>query len=129
MTTLPTAARRLYERRYCARGEAAENRIKEQKLDLFSDRTSCHALKANQFRLWLSSFAYVLMHGLRRLALRGTELERATCGTIRLRLLKVGAQVMVSVRRVLFRLAAGWPLAGLFRAALRNLRWRTSELT
>lgn len=121
VTTLPTEARRLYEKRYCARGEAAENRIKEQKLDLFSDRTSCHALKANQFRLWLSSFAYVLLHGLRRLALRGTELARATCGTIRLRLLKVGAQVVVSARRVLFRLAAGWPLAGLFAGALGRL--------
>lgn len=122
VTTLPTAARRLYEKRYCARGEAAENRIKEQKLDLFSGRTSCHALQANQFRLWLSSFAYVLLHGLRRLGLRGTELERASCGTIRLKLLKVGAQVLVSVRRVLFRLAEGWPLAGLFARALKKLR-------
>jgi len=122
VTTLPTGARRLYEKRYCARGDAAENRIKEQKLDLFSGRTSCHTLQANQFRLWLSSFAYVLMHGLRRLGLRGTELERATCGTIRLKLLKVGAQVVVSVRRVLFRLAAGWPLAGLFGRALKKLR-------
>ena len=122
VTTLPTEARRLYEKRYCARGEAAENRIKEQKLDLFSDRTSCHALKANQLRLWLSSFAYTLLAGLRRLGLRGTALERATCGTIRLRLLKVGAQVVVSVRRVLFRLAGGWPLAGLFAQALKRLR-------
>ena len=122
VTSLPTAARRLYEKRYCARGEAAENRIKEQKLDLFSDRTSCHTLKANQFRLWLSGFAYVLLHGLRRLGLRGTELERATCGTIRLKLLKVGAQVVVSARRVLFRLAGGWPLAGLFARAVKTLR-------
>ena len=129
VTTLPTEARRLYEKRYCARGEAAENRIKEQKLDLFSDRTSCHALKANQFRLWLSSFAYTLLAGLRRLGLRGTALERATCGTIRLRLLKVGARVVVSVRRVLFRLAGGWPLAGLFRVALRNLRCQAPKLT
>jgi hypothetical protein len=128
VTTLPTAARRLYEKRYCARGEAAENRIKEQKLDLFSDRTSCHALKANQLRLWLSSFAYTLLAGLRRLGLRGTALARATCGTIRLRLLKVGAQVVVSVRRVLFRLAGGWPLAGAFRVALQNLRCRDEEL-
>lgn len=129
VTTLPTEPRRLYERRYCARGEAAENRIKEQKLDLFSDRTSCHTLQANQLRLWLSSFAYVLLAGLRRLALRGTQLERATCGTIRLKLLKVGAQVLVSVRRVLFRLAGGWPLAGLFRVALRNLRLQEPRLT
>jgi len=128
VTTLPSAARRLYEKRYCARGEAAENRIKEQKLDLFSDRTRCHSLRANQLRLWLSSFAYVLLHALRRLALRGTALERAPCGTIRLKLLKVGALVLVSVRRVLVRLAGGWPWAALFKTALNNLHWLRAQL-
>ena len=102
VTSLPIddwSARALYEDLYCARGEM-ENRIKEQQLGLFADRTSCHALRANQLRLWLSSIAYLIVHDLRRLALAGTELAHAQVGTIRCRLLKIGAIVTVSVRRI-----------------------------
>ena len=84
--------RPLYEKRYRARGEM-ENRIKECQLDLFADRTSSHTMRANQLRLWLASFAYVLMSALRRGGLAGTRLADATCGTIRLKLLKIGALV------------------------------------
>lgn len=104
--------RELYEQVYCERGEA-ENRIKEQQLDLFADRTSTTAFKSNQLRLWLSSVAYTLMQALRTL-LEGTELERATCGSIRTKLLKIGAQVRVSVRRVLVSLSSAYPLQELF---------------
>jgi hypothetical protein len=113
--------RALYEDIYCARGDM-ENRIKEQQLDLFADRTSAAPFKANQLRLYFSSFAYVLLHHLRRVGLRGTELARAQCGTIRLKLLKIGALVSVSVRRIRFRMASGYPYADLFRQVLRNLR-------
>lgn len=92
-------ARALYEDLYCARGEMG-NRIKECQLDLFADRTSTATMRSNQFRLWLSSFAYALMESMRRLTLVGTELEKATAGTIRLKLLKIGAVVTVSIRRV-----------------------------
>jgi hypothetical protein len=113
--------RNLYEDIYCARGEM-ENRIKEQQLDLFADRTSSATMRANQLRLYFSSFAYVLLHHLRRVGLRGTTLARAQCGTIRLKLLKIGALVSVSVRRVRFRMASGYPHAELFRQVLANLR-------
>ncbi len=113
--------RDLYENLYCARGDM-ENRIKEQQLDLFADRTSASALISNQLRLYFSSFAYVLMHHLRRVGLRGTELARAQCGTIRLKLLKIGSLVSVSVRRVRFRMASGYPYIHLFWQVLRNLR-------
>ena len=93
------AARELYENFYCARGEM-ENRIKEAQLDLFADRLSTATFRANQLRLWLASAAYVLMHALRRIGLKGTALARACAHTIRLRLLKIGAVVTVSVRRV-----------------------------
>ncbi len=93
------AARALYEQFYCARGEC-ENRIKEAQLDLFADRLSAATFRANQLRLWLASAAYVLMHTLRRVGLAGTALARACANTIRLRLLKIGAVVTVSVRRV-----------------------------
>ena len=102
VTSLPPErfdAKTLYETLYCARGDM-ENRIKEQQLDMFADRTSAHTMRANQLRLWFSSVAYVLMNLLRRFGLRGTELERAQVGTIRLKLLKLGALVRVSVRRV-----------------------------
>lgn len=89
-------AQELYEKIHCARGEM-ENRIKECQLDLMADRTSAATLKANQLRLWLSSLAYVLVTALRRLALKGAELQEATAGTIRLKLLKLGALVTVSV--------------------------------
>ena len=85
-------ARALYEDFYCARGDM-ENRIKEQQLDLFADRTSAATMRANQLRLYFSSAAYMLLHALRRLGLRNTDLARAQCGTIRLKLLKIGAQV------------------------------------
>jgi hypothetical protein len=104
--------RDLYERIYCERGEM-ENRIKEQQLDLFADRTSTHTMKANQLRLWFSSVAYTLLQALRSV-LEGTELERATCGSIRTKLLKIGAQVRVSVRRVLVSLTSAYPLQELF---------------
>jgi len=111
----------VYERLYCARGEM-ENRIKEQQLDLFADRTSAQTMRANQLRLWFSSFAYVLMSALRRRALNGTRMAKATCGTIRLKLLKIGAQVHISVRRFLIRLASACPYQDVFQEALRNLR-------
>jgi hypothetical protein len=111
----------LYEDIYCARGEM-ENRIKEQQLDLFADRTSASVLRANQLRLYLSSFAYVLLQYVRRVGLQGTELARAQCGTIRLKLLKIGALVSLSVRRIRFRMSSGYPYADLFRQVLGNLR-------
>jgi hypothetical protein len=124
VTSLPATradARTLYEDLYCARGDM-ENRIKEQQLDLFADRTSSHTMRANQNRLYFSSFAYVLLCAVRRLGLQGTELARAQCGTIRLKLLKIGAQVRISVRRVRVSLSESFPGADLFREALRNLR-------
>ena len=114
-------AQSLYEDHYCARGEM-ENRIKEQQLELFADRTSTHYLKSNQVRLWMSSVAYVLMNEMRRLGLAGTEMEQAQCGTIRLKLLKIGAQVQVTVRRVVVRLASSYPFQELFLAIYRKLR-------
>ena len=114
-------ARTLYEQIYCARGEM-ENRIKEQQLGLFADRTSCHTLRANQLRLWLSSIAYLILHDLRRLALAGTQLARAQVGTIRCRLLKIGAIVSVSVRRIYISLSSVFPLQELFARILANIR-------
>ena len=104
-----------YRTRYCPRGEM-ENRIKEQQLYLFADRTSCTRFLANQFRLLLSSFAYVLLDGLRRLGLSGTKQSRWRVDTIRLRLLKIAARVGVSCRRVVFHLASHCPWAELFEA-------------
>jgi hypothetical protein len=101
-------ARTLYEDIYCARGEV-ENRIKEQQLDLFADRTSAATLRANQLRLWFASFAYVLLEALRRIGLRHTQFATATCGTIRLKLLKIGAQVRRSVRRIKVAMASAFP--------------------
>jgi hypothetical protein len=100
--------RRLYEVIYCARGEM-ENRIKECQLDLFADRTSAATMRANQLRLWFASFAYVLLCGLRRIGLGFTQFARASCGTIRLRLLKIGALVSVSARRVVVAMASACP--------------------
>ena len=114
-------ARTLYEDLYCARGDM-ENRIKEQQLALFADRTSTHEMHANQLRLYFSSFAYVLMQTLRRLALQGTALARAQCGTIRLKLLKVGVQVRISVRKVWLAFAESYPYAALFRQVLTRLQ-------
>jgi hypothetical protein len=112
--------RELYERVYCERGEA-ENRIKEQQLDLFADRTSAATMKANQLRLWLSSVAYTVMQALRGM-LAETELARATCATMRLKLLKIGAQVRVSVRRVLVSMASSYPLQRLFTTVYERVR-------
>jgi Transposase DDE domain group 1 len=100
-------ARRLYEAVYCARGEA-ENRIKECQLDLFADRTSTATMKANQLRLWFASMAYVLLCALRRIGLRHTQFADATCGTIRLRLLKIGALVRISCRRIKVAMASAF---------------------
>jgi hypothetical protein len=111
----------LYETLYCARGEM-ENRIKEQQLGMFADRTSTATMRGNQLRLYFSSIAYILMHDLRRLALKGTDLERAQCTTIRLKLLKIGAQIHVTVRRVWIRMAAGYPYKAAFEQAFNNLQ-------
>jgi hypothetical protein len=112
--------RSLYEDFYCARGDM-ENRIKEQQLDLFADRTSTHALHSNQIRLYLSSMAYCVLVALRRLALAGTEMAKAQCGTIRLRLLKIGAQVRITARNIWISMAAGHPAAAIFAAAHQRL--------
>jgi hypothetical protein len=111
----------LYERIYCARGEM-ENRIKECQLDLDADRTSAATMRANQLRLWLSSLAYVLMDAVRRLGLAGTELADATAGTIRLKLLKIGAVVTVSCRRIKLAFASACPVKEVFAVALERLR-------
>jgi hypothetical protein len=113
-------ARHLYEKVYCARGEM-ENRIKECQLDLFADRTSTATLRANQLRLWFASMAYVLLAALRRIALAQTQFARATCGTIRLKLLKIGALVTVSVRRVRIAMASGYPWQAEWAAAHARL--------
>ncbi len=114
------AARSLYEDFYCARGDL-ENRIKEQQLDLFADRTSTHALHSNQIRLYLSSIAYSVLVALRRLALASTDMAQAQCGTIRLRLLKIGAQVRITARKIWISMAAGHPAAAVFAAAHQRL--------
>ena len=106
---------------YCARGDM-ENRIKEQQLGLFADRTSTATMRANQLRLWMSSVAYVLVHELRRVGLRGTALARAQVATIRTRLLKLGGVVRVSVRRIAVALSGVFPLRRLFVQVLTNLQ-------
>jgi Transposase DDE domain group 1 len=111
--------RRLYENIYCARGEM-ENRIKECQLDLFADRTSAATMRANQLRLWFASMAYVLLCALRRIGLAHTQFADATCGTIRLKLLKLGALVRVSVRRIKVAMASACPWQDEF--ALAHLR-------
>lgn len=117
---LEGAGRSLYEEFYCERGQA-ENRIKQMTLDLQSDRTSTHWLSSNQMRLWLSAFAYLLLERLRAWGLCGSALERATLGTVRLRLLKVAAQVSVSVRRVYVQLCSAFPLQRLFAQCQHRL--------
>ena len=113
-------ARTLYEEMCCARGEM-ENRIKECQLDLFADRTSAATMRANQLRLWFASMAYVLVTALRRIGLAGTELATATCGSIRLKLLKIGALVTRSVRRIRIAMASSCPDAAAFRIAHTRL--------
>jgi DDE family transposase len=112
-------ARHLYEEVYCARGDM-ENHIKECQLDLFADRTSAATMRANQLRLWFAAMAYVLVCALRRIALRHTQFAQATCGTIRLRLFKIGALVRVSVRRIKIAMASACPYQNEF--ALAHLR-------
>jgi hypothetical protein len=112
--------RDLYEKLYCARGEM-ENRIKEQQLYLFSDRTSTYAMRSNQLRLYFSSFAYVIIETFRRLALAGTEMAKAQCHTIRLKLFKIGAQIRVTVRKVWLSLSESFPFADLLSQALAHL--------
>jgi hypothetical protein len=121
VVNVPGDPQELYEDVYCQRGEM-ENRIKEQQLDLFADRTSCHRFLANQFRLLLSSAAYVLVQALRRTALAGTELAQAQVGTIRLKLFKVAARVVVSMRRVVFHLASSYPYQEVFREVYARVR-------
>ena len=124
VTSLPkgrTSPRHIYEQTYCARGDM-ENRIKEQQLGLFADRTSTATMRANQLRLYLSSVAYMLMQALRRLGLQGTEFARAQCTTIRLKLLKIAAQIHVTVRRVWIRMAGGYPYAMVFAQIYANLQ-------
>jgi len=113
--------RSIYEEEYCARGEM-ENRIKEQQLDLFADRTSTHWLKANQLRMWFSGVAYVLLNEVRRVGLKGTKLRRAYCSTIRQELFKIGAIVKVSFRRILVCFSSAYPHPELFGRALEQLR-------
>jgi len=114
------AAAILYEQHYCARGDM-ENRIKEQQLYMFARRTSCATMRANQLRLWFSAIAYTLQVALRRLGLRGTELAQAQCSTIRLKLLKIGALVRVTVRKVWISLSESFPYRDLFVRVYRNL--------
>lgn len=124
VTSLPGDPQELYDTLYCQRGDA-ENRIKEQQLGLFADRTSCHAFLANQFRVLLSAAAYVLTETLRRVGLVGTELACAQVGTIRLKLLKIGGRIVRSVRRIVIHLASGFPLQNVYQTVLRNLQeWR-----
>jgi hypothetical protein len=114
------AAKPLYEEDYCGRGEM-ENRIKEQQLHLFADRTSAQTMRGNQVRLFFSSIAYVLLAALRRLGSAGTELACAQCQTIRLKLLKIGALVRVTVRKVWVKLSSSNPYAEAFRRVHANL--------
>jgi hypothetical protein len=114
------AAQALYEELYCARGDM-ENRIKEQ-FSLFADRVSSETMRANQMRLYLSAMAYILVSGLRRLGLPGTELAEAQVATIRTKLLKIGAQIRVTVRKVWVSMASSYPWQGLYRQVWANLR-------
>lgn len=121
VTNLEGNKQALYDDIYCARGDM-ENRIKEQQMGLFADRTSAHYWWANQFRLLLSSLAYVLMEGIRRLVLEGTELARAQVSTIRLKLLKIGAVILRNTRRVRFLLSSAYPYQDLFALVVARLK-------
>jgi hypothetical protein len=111
----------IYEKEYCPRGDM-ENRIKEQQLYLFADRTSASTMRANQLRLWLSSVAYVLVNTLREFGLKGTQFEKAQCHTIRLKLFKVGGAIRVTVRKVWFSLSKSYPYKQTFNRVLKNLQ-------
>ena len=120
VTSLPGDAQQLYDQIYCARGEM-ENRIKEQQLGLFSDRTSCHAWWPNQFRVLLSAAAYVLMETIRRVGLRGSELARAQVSTIRLKLLKIGTVIVRNTRRIRLFFSSAYPHQQLFKSVCTAL--------
>lgn len=120
VSNLEGEGQELYERVYCARGDM-ENRIKEQQLDLFADRTSCHKWWPNQFRLLLSGLAYTLLETIRRIGLNGTDRARAQCGTIRLKLLKLGAVIVRNTRRVRFHLSSACPDKALFMEVAARL--------
>src|SRR5205085_5658817 len=111
----------LYEQEYCGRGDM-ENRIKEQKLFLFADRVSCSTMRANQIRLCLSTVAYLVMRALRQFGLKETELAQAQCNTIRVKLLKLGAVVKVTVRRVVLALSEAYPWQAVFQRVWENLK-------
>lgn len=120
VTNLEDDGKFLYEDIYCARGDM-ENRIKEQQLDLFADRTSCHEFTSNQFRLLLSSFAYIIMERFRALMLNGTDFERATCGSIRLYLVKIGTVIRRNTRKVYLSLSSSCPNRNLFLIVARKI--------
>ena len=122
------AGKPLYEELYCRRGEM-ENRIKEQQLGLFADRTSAHRMRVNQMRLWLASLAYVLVARLRKWGLQETEWARTQIWTLRSKLLKIGALVKVSVRRVFFEISKHYPKKGLFAEVLSRLQAATPTVT
>lgn len=124
VTSLPTnkvPPGQLYRQKYCKRGEM-ENRFKEQQLELFSDRTSTHTFAGNQLRLWFSSLAYVLMNALRSQCLAKTELKNSQVGTIRTKLLKLGALITISSRRTLIAITSSSPVKHIFAAAYRSLK-------
>lgn len=114
-------AQALYEQLYCARGDM-ENRIKEQQLDMFADRTSAETMRANQIRLWFSSLAYCLAQALREMGLKGTAMEKAQCGTIREKLFKIGARIVVTVRKIWIQYSEAYPLQSLYGRIMKNLR-------
>ena len=120
VTSLDDDPQELYDKLYCARGDM-ENRIKEQQLDLFADRTSCYQWWANQFRLLLASLAYILLETIRRVALPGTEMAKAQCNTIRLKLLKVGGVIIKNTRRIRFLLSSAYPYQKLFQNVTKKL--------
>jgi hypothetical protein len=120
LTRRQCKAKHLYEKVYSARGDM-ENRIKECQLDLFADRTSAGTMRANQLRLWFYSMAYILLCALRRIGLHDTDLAEATCGTIRLKLLKIGALVRISVRRIRIAMASACPNAQIWGMAAVRL--------
>ena len=124
VTSLPPAAfaaATLYEQEYCGRGDM-ENRIKEQQLYLFADHLPCETMRANQLRLYFSTVAYVVLRALREYGLKDTPMAKAQCDTIRVKLLKIGARVRVSVRRVLVSLSESYPFQELFARVMANLR-------
>jgi hypothetical protein len=124
VTSLPSQeydARTLYESEYCGRGDM-ENRIKEKQRMLFADRVSCRTMRANQIRLYLSTVAYIVMRALREFGLHGTEWAPAQCATIRLKLLKIGAVIRVTVRKVWVALSEGYPFRAVFEQVWENLR-------